>query len=68
MCPFTLNHLTKRRIYAAIALTMTILIWKIPSFLGNAFCTALVGFVLGREWIVRVFADNVEAETYHFSI
>ncbi|KAF8608291.1 MFS general substrate transporter [Ceratobasidium sp. AG-I] len=34
-------------IYLVIALTMTILVWKIPSFLGNAFCTALVGFVLG---------------------
>ncbi|KAG8725658.1 hypothetical protein FRC12_024164, partial [Ceratobasidium sp. 428] len=34
-------------IYLAVAVTMTILVWKVPSFLTNAFCTALVGFVLG---------------------
>lgn len=34
---------------------MTILVWKIPSFLGNAFCTALVGFVLGREHTAYAF-------------
>ncbi|KAL5635472.1 hypothetical protein ACGC1H_004310 [Rhizoctonia solani] len=34
-------------IYIGIALLMTILVWKVPSFVGNAFCTAIVGFVLG---------------------
>ncbi|KAG9085360.1 hypothetical protein FS749_004472 [Ceratobasidium sp. UAMH 11750] len=34
-------------IYLAVAVTMTILVWKVPSFLTNAFCTALIGFVLG---------------------
>ncbi|QRV86355.1 major facilitator superfamily transporter [Ceratobasidium sp. AG-Ba] len=30
-----------------IALLMTVLVWKVPSFVGNAFCTAIIGFVLG---------------------
>ncbi|CAE6407754.1 unnamed protein product [Rhizoctonia solani] len=34
-------------IYIGVALLMTILVWKVPSFVGNAFCTAIVGFVLG---------------------
>ncbi|CAE7232259.1 unnamed protein product [Rhizoctonia solani] len=34
-------------IYIGIALLMTVLVWKVPSFVGNAFCTAIVGFVLG---------------------
>ncbi|KAH7340996.1 major facilitator superfamily domain-containing protein [Rhizoctonia solani] len=34
-------------IYIGIALVMTVLVWKVPSFVGNAFCTAIVGFVLG---------------------
>ncbi|KAF8744273.1 hypothetical protein RHS02_01791, partial [Rhizoctonia solani] len=34
-------------IYIGVALLMTVLVWKVPSFVGNAFCTAIVGFVLG---------------------
>ncbi|KAG8685755.1 hypothetical protein FRC08_012927, partial [Ceratobasidium sp. 394] len=36
-------------VYIGVALLMTVLVWKVPSFVGNAFCTAIVGFVLGRE-------------------
>jgi hypothetical protein len=35
--------------FVVVALVMTVLVWKVPSFVGNAFCTAVVGFVLGRE-------------------
>ncbi|KAG9075068.1 hypothetical protein FS749_013306, partial [Ceratobasidium sp. UAMH 11750] len=34
-------------VYIGVALLMTVLVWKVPSFVGNAFCTAIVGFVLG---------------------
>ncbi|CAE6422347.1 unnamed protein product [Rhizoctonia solani] len=34
-------------IYIGIALLMTVLVWKVPLFVGNALCTAIVGFVLG---------------------
>ncbi|KAF8610804.1 MFS general substrate transporter [Ceratobasidium sp. AG-I] len=34
-------------VYIGIALVMTVLVWKVPSFVGNAFCTAVIGFVLG---------------------
>ncbi|KAG9128496.1 hypothetical protein FRC07_009720 [Ceratobasidium sp. 392] len=34
-------------VYIGVALVMTVLVWKVPSFVGNAFCTAIVGFVLG---------------------
>lgn len=34
-------------VYIGIAVLMTVLVWKVPSFVGNAFCTAVIGFVLG---------------------
>ncbi|KAG8776883.1 hypothetical protein FRC12_000640 [Ceratobasidium sp. 428] len=34
-------------VYIGVALLMTVLVWKVPSFVGNAFCTAIIGFVLG---------------------
>lgn len=37
---------------------MTVLVWKVPSFVGNAFCTAIIGFVLGRKWFLRLFVGN----------
>jgi len=30
-----------------VALVMELLVWFVPSFVGNAVCVAIVGFVLG---------------------
>ncbi|KAG8969874.1 hypothetical protein FRC03_000120 [Tulasnella sp. 419] len=34
-------------VYIAISLVMTVIIWFVPSFIGNAICAAFIGFLLG---------------------